>query len=65
MENLQKYAELFNSSQVELARRFNISQPYMSLLFNGQKVPSLKLAVRIERMTGGYVPASGWVSDDE
>jgi len=30
-------------------------------LENGKKKPSLDLAVRIERLTDGAVPASSWV----
>jgi plasmid maintenance system antidote protein VapI len=43
------------------ADRLKVSRSYLSDLLNGKKVPSLDLAVRIERATGGAVAASSWV----
>lgn len=51
-------------SQRAWAARLEISQSYLSLLLKGEKVPSLELAVRIERATGGRVPAISWVPDE-
>jgi transcriptional regulator with XRE-family HTH domain len=44
------------------AERLGISRSYLSLLETGAKTPSLDLAVRIERETGGAVPAASWVA---
>lgn len=45
------------------AGRLGVSGGYLSQLLSGQKLPSLRLAVKIERATGGRVPASSWVPD--
>ena len=54
----------FNGSQSELARALGISQPYASLLLAGKRLPSLELAIRIERATGGLVPVHSWVETE-
>ena len=48
--------------QTVWAKRLGITTGYLSALVNGQKIPSLILAVRIEVETGGAVPARSWVS---
>lgn len=45
------------------ADRLEVSRSYLSDLLNGHKTPSLELAARIERTTGGAVPASSWIPD--
>lgn len=45
------------------AARIGVSNSYLSDLLNGKAVPSLALAARIERETGGAVPASSWVPE--
>jgi plasmid maintenance system antidote protein VapI len=65
MTHLQTYAHTFGGKQRDLAEAFGISQPHLSLLLAGKKRPSLELAVRIEQMTGGAVPATSWVDDQE
>ena len=53
-------------SQKEWARKFGIEQPYLSLLSNGRRVPSLFLAALIARKTNNRVPMSSWIpADDE
>ncbi|MCR9236181.1 MAG: helix-turn-helix domain-containing protein [Alphaproteobacteria bacterium] len=49
--------------QLDVSRQLGVSQAYLSQLLSGQRRPSLELAVRIEQMTGGTVPASSWVDD--
>lgn len=44
------------------AKRLGISPSYLSDLVNGKKLPSLDLAVRIERETGGVVVANSWIA---
>jgi len=46
------------------AERLGISRSYLYFLENGHKSPSLALAVRIERETGGAVPATSWVPEE-
>lgn len=43
------------------ADRLNISRSYLSDILNGNKRPSLELAVAIERETDGQVTAVSWV----
>lgn len=43
------------------AARLGISRSYLSDILNGNRKPGLELAVRIERATGGEVPAAIWV----
>ena len=65
MTHFQRYLlTRFNGNQRELARALDISQPYTSLLLSGKKRPSLALAVRIERATGGLVPVHSWVETE-
>lgn len=45
------------------AARLGVSRSYLSLLESGKKVPSLVLAVKIEKISQGKVPAASWVSD--
>ena len=40
------------------ADKIGISRSYLSDILNGNKVPSLPVAVRIERLTGGKVTAA-------
>jgi len=46
------------------AERFGVSAGYLSDLERGKKTPSLEVAVRIERVTGGAVPAVSWIGED-
>lgn len=39
--------------QRELARRCKISETYMSQVLNGKAVPSLALAMKIQKQSGG------------
>lgn len=57
-------------TQADWGALFGISRNYLSEIASGAKSPSLEVAVRIERATGGAVPASSWIespaaSDEE
>jgi transcriptional regulator with XRE-family HTH domain len=52
-------------TQTAWADRIGVSRSYMSNLLNGKKRPSLEVAVRIERETGGLIPASSWVPETD
>ena len=45
------------------AERLGVSRSYLSDVVNGNRRPSLDLAVRIARLTGGAVPVESWVPD--
>lgn len=60
------FSEFIRSSgqnRATWADRLEISRSYLSDILNGNKTPSLDLAVRIERLTGGAVPASSWIPE--
>ena len=44
------------------ADRLSISRSYLSDILNGNKIPSLELATKIERATAGAVMASSWIA---
>lgn len=47
------------------AERLGITKSYLSDLVNGKRVPSLELAVRIERETSGRVTAASWITETQ
>ena len=61
MSNLSEYIASKGMTRSEFAKTVGISAPYLSEILSGAKRPSLNLAFRIEEITGGEVPASGWV----
>ena len=61
MSNLSEYIASKGMTRSEFAKTVGISAPYLSEILSGAKRPSLNLAFRIEGITGGEVPASGWV----
>lgn len=52
-------------SRAALAERLGVSRGYMSDLANGNKKPSLEIAMRIHLATGGEVTLESWFSEDE
>ncbi|WP_108131061.1 helix-turn-helix domain-containing protein [Gemmobacter caeni] len=63
MTNLSSFLVETSETQVEFAKRVGVSQGTISKLCAGQITPSLPLAVRISRATGGRVPVDVWVRD--
>ncbi len=63
MATLEEYLEHHNVLQSEFAARLGINQSMVSRLVNMIAAPSLQLAFRIERETGGEVTAASWVAD--
>lgn len=60
------FAEHIRNSGVsrgEWAARLGVSKSYLSELEHGKKRPSLEIAVEIERLTEGAVPAASWVPE--
>lgn len=47
------------------ASRLDVTEAYLSRLLSGTATPSLDLAVRIERATGGAVVPSSWLAVSE
>lgn len=52
-------------SRAALAELLGVSRGYMSDLANGNKKPSLEIAMRIHLATGGAVTLESWFSEDE
>ena len=57
---LKAYLVETGTKQAALARQIGVTNGYMSLLVKELRAPSLKIAVAIERITEGRVPASVW-----
>jgi transcriptional regulator with XRE-family HTH domain len=57
---LSKWLDAAGISRDELATRLNVSRPYVDMMCRGGRRPSLELAVAIEELTHGEVPASVW-----
>ena len=55
MSTLKQYLRDHELSQVDFAREVGISVSYLSEIAAGIKVPSLAVAVKIHRATGGAV----------
>jgi transcriptional regulator with XRE-family HTH domain len=61
--NLKEYLTKKNISQEDFARSIGLSQPYISQLVNSERLPSLKVASKIETLTKGSVLATDWIAD--
>lgn len=57
---LRKWRAERGLSQVEAARILGIPQNRVSHYETGQRGPGLPIAFRIERNSGGAIPASSW-----
>lgn len=64
MENLASYLSARGISRREFARSLGVDPSTTSRLARGEMVPSLELAVKIEKLTRGRVKAAYWVSDE-
>lgn len=60
-----EFIETSGHTRSAWADRLGISRSYLSDLLNGNKTPSLELAVQIERATGGAVLATSWIAADQ
>ncbi|WP_376872324.1 helix-turn-helix domain-containing protein [Albirhodobacter sp. R86504] len=65
MTKLAAYLLAENIRQADFARMVQASQPTISKLMSGSALPSLVLAISIERVTAGAVKASDWLADVE
>lgn len=61
---LKEHITASGLSQSEWAGRLGISRNHLSSILSGVRLPSLTLAVRIERKTEGAIPAASWVPTD-
>lgn len=58
MSKLSTWREGQNLTLEAGAQMFQISPSYLSMLENGERTPSLKLALSIQEKTNGYVTTS-------
>lgn len=65
MTLLALYLAQHRIRQIDFAARLNVAQGTVSRLVNGSTNLSLELAVKIERETGGAVPATSWIPETE
>lgn len=65
MSTLSDYLKNNQILQQDFARRIGATQATVSRLAKQSIMPSLTLAVAIERETNGAVPASSWVTLSE
>jgi DNA-binding transcriptional regulator YdaS (Cro superfamily) len=61
---LTQYIKNSGRSRTAWAADLGISKSYLSDILNGNKFPSLELAVRIQRATQGAVMAADWFPED-
>lgn len=52
---LKQYMFNFGITSIQMAYMLDISLPYMSIISNGKKKPSEKLAIKIQDLTDGRV----------
>jgi len=62
MSQLGAYLRDNSLRQAEFAAKVGATQGTISRLIKGDVLPSLDLAVKIERATAGVVPATSWVA---
>lgn len=61
MSTLQTYIKTQPEKPMQAwADHFEISRPYLYALLDGSRDPSLAVAARIERATGGAVKITAW-----
>lgn len=62
---LSRWLEENGRTRFDLAIETRIDPSKISAFATGRKRPSLVNALKIERATGGAVPAESWVGEDE
>lgn len=61
-QRLQSWLKAAKIPAAELARRCEYDRSNMHKILKGENKPSLALAARIERETGGAIPAADWIA---
>lgn len=60
MSTFEKWLEKNKLSQSEAAALIGTVPSHISRLLSGRRKPGLRMALLIEKATGGSVPASSW-----
>ena len=63
MRRIKQYQLDHGLSQVDLSHIWGVSISHVSMICNGVRMPSLPLAVKVEKSTQGFVRASDWVEE--
>ena len=63
MTKLKTYLTSSGISQASFAKDLGMSQPSLNAILNGKTKVSVTMAVKIERMTNGYVEVLSWIPD--
>ncbi len=61
MEKMKLYLKEKKMTQKEFSKRHSISESVLSRSVAGKTIPTLKVALQIERATRGKVKARDWV----
>jgi len=59
---LSAWLDAVGMTRYDLAERLTIARGHVDKICNGERRPSLELAIEIERITKGAVPAAYWTS---
>lgn len=62
MTKLAKYLKLSNTTRKGFAQKVGTTPNNLGLLADGKSTPTLKLAYKIERATGGLVTLYDWLT---
>lgn len=58
---LSRWIDAAGTTREAFATKLGVNRNYLDMLCRGARKPSLDLAVEIERITRGAIPASEWV----
>lgn len=64
MDNLNQWMAVNRINAAKVAQRLGVSRAAVSRWINGKTMPSLAVAVKLERLSVGMVPASCWVGGE-
>lgn len=58
---LSRWIDATGTTREAFATKLGVNRTYLDMLCRGARRPGLALALEIERLTRGGVPAAGWV----
>lgn len=61
---LKEWRVIHNLTLDKAAEVFNMDAGYLSMLERGKRIPTLKVAIEIEKKTYGYVKCQDWVNNN-
>ncbi len=59
---LSRWLDSSSMTRYDLAERLGVARGHVDKICNGERRPSLDLAVAIEKLTSGAVPVTYWTS---